>query len=277
MTAASSPYVARVNNGGNFCGHTPDSPRLELVKPVTGAGKKLPGILTVLQERIRRYYSAPNVLPSLRNANRSRKGRQQRSERREACLVLLNAIVVHTDLVSLRCGIPTSAGFLSLTLDYLVEFTGLNYRRAERAMADLKRANLLTVSQPRQLKEDGTWRGLAGVKAVNKLLFTVFGLGRRLQHEKVRASKRLAKKVKKAGGTLTGWARSALVMGRDKEPKRTGAPAATKPAITDTPQYQHARLDLLMALKQAYPEHSAQEINAEADRILQSKFRANSV
>ncbi|MCD2872153.1 hypothetical protein [Pseudomonas aeruginosa] len=61
-------------------------------------------------------------------------------------------------------------------------------------MADLKRANLLTVNQPRQLNEDGSWRGLAAVKAVNKHLFTAFGLGRRLGHERDRASKRLAKK-----------------------------------------------------------------------------------
>ncbi|MGP5470251.1 hypothetical protein ACTXNP_28765, partial [Pseudomonas helleri] len=66
-----------------------------------------PGIIIELQARIKRYFSNPNLLPSLRNANKSKKGRQMRSERREACLVLLAAIAEHMDLVSLRCGIPT--------------------------------------------------------------------------------------------------------------------------------------------------------------------------
>ncbi|WAH62203.1 hypothetical protein LZ023_40715 (plasmid) [Pseudomonas silvicola] len=263
-----------MNHGGNYCGHVPDAPRLELVKPVTTSDKQLPGILIELQERVTRYYSAPNVIPSLRNANLSKKGRQQRSERRESCLLLLRAIISRTDLVSLRCGVPTREGFMSLTLPYLVEFTGLPMRRAERAMADLKRANLITVAQPRQLQPDGSWRGLAAVKAVNRLLFTAFGLGRRLQNEKERASDRLAKKIKKAGGTLTGWARNALVLGgvaTGKAAAKTVAAAKaafTRPAQPRSEDFMRARLDLLIQLKQAYPDWDAQAINAEVDRRL---------
>lgn len=276
MALTTRTYVPRVNSGGNYCGHQPDAPRLDLVKPTTT--KTRPKILTLLQERVRRYYAAPDCLPSLRAANQSKKGRQQRSERREACLQLLSAILEFTDLTSLRCGVPTPSGFLSLTLDYLVEFTGLQPRRAERAMADLKRANLLTVNQARQLQEDGSWRGLAGVKAVNKLLFSAFGLGRRLRHERDRAAKRLAKKVAHKGGTLTGWARSALVLGglvnigggrRARPPSGGGAPPGVDPLT-----YQQARTELLIALKQAYPEMPADERNAEAERILQAKLKA---
>lgn len=265
---------------------------------VTASDKNLPGILIELIERARRYYSTPNALPSLRNANRSAKGRQQRSERREACLVLLTAIIANTDLVSLRCGIPTRQGFMSLTLDYLVEFTGLNFRRAERAMADLQRANLLTVSQPRQMKEDGSWRGLAAVKAVNRLLFTAFGLSRRLQHERERAVKRLAKKIKKVGGTMTSRARNALVIGgiltprtsspqgeHDEPPEAAPAdpPAANLVASVELratrPEqpraydeaYHRSRMELLVSLKMANPEKTAAEVNAEADRIIQAK------
>ena len=272
-------YVPRVNHGGNYCGHSPESPRLGLLKPVTGSDKTLPGILRELQERLERYYSSPNTLPSLRNANRSAQGRRMRSERREACLLLLKAIIAHTDLVSLRCGFPSKQGFISLTLDWLTDFTGLGFRRAERALADLKRANLITVSQPRQLQEDGTWKGLAAVKAVNRLLFTAFGLGRRLQHEKQRASDRLAKKVKKIGGTLTGWARNALVIGGIMAPKTESKappipsfrPSRPEEPPGDRDAYNRARLELLIALKQAHPERSAADINADADRILQEK------
>jgi len=288
-----------VNHGGNYCGHSPESPRLGLVKDVASPGKSLPGILTELQERIKRYYSKPAVMPSLRNANQSAKGRQQRSERREACLLMLSAIVSFTDLVSLRCGVPTKNGFMSLTLDYLVEYTGLHMRRAERAMADLKRANLITCSQPRQLKDDGTYRGLAAVKAVNKLLFAAFGLVKRLQHETQRATARLAKKIKKAGGTMTSWARNMLVIEGVKAPKPTKAsggdqprPTVAKaatgiaaafrspqipkaiPAGADAQTYAKARAELAIAIKLADPSKTAAEVNAEADQILRQRYTA---
>jgi hypothetical protein len=261
-------YTPRENSGGNFCGHQPDAPRLELVKPTTN--KTRPKILTELQSRIRQYYRAPRYIPSLNAANGST--RQQRSERREACLLLQNAILEYTDLASLRCGVPTSAGFISLTLDYLVQYTGLNIRRAERAMADLKKANLITVSQPRQLKEDGTWRGLAAVKAVNPLLFTAFGLHERLKHERDRATKRLAKKAAKTGSNLTGWSRNKLVIGKPSTSRRGAEPGL--PRGIDRQTYEQARAELLIALKATYPGMPPDERNAEAERILSNKLRA---
>ena len=204
------PYVPRVNAGGNYCGHSPDAPRLALVKPTTF--KNRPKILLRLQEEIEQYYRSPNRLPSLNAANGSK--RQQRSERREACLLALKAILEYTDLTSLRCGIPSSGGFVSLTLNFLAEYTGMGMRRMERAIADLKSSNILTVAQPRQLQEDGSYKGLAAVKAVNSLLFGAFGLLKWLKHEKDRSSERLAKKAKKEGGTLGQWSRSALLIGR---------------------------------------------------------------
>ncbi len=268
MAIAAHAYIPRTNQGGNFCGHQPNAPRLELLRPTTA--KKRPGILTELQRRVRQYYGAPRYIPSLNAANGSK--RQQRSERREACLLLLNAILEFTDLASLRCGVPTSGGFISLTLDYLVRYTGLTMRRAERAMADLKRANLLTVSQPRQLQEDGSWRGLAAVKAVNALLFTAFGLYERLRHERDRATKRLAKKALKGGGNLTGWARNKLVIGKHSTNRH--APEFGLPRGIDQQTYEKARTELLIAIKMAYPDMPPGERNAEAERILRSKLRA---
>lgn len=262
-------YTPRANRGGNFCGHQPDAPRLALVKPTTG--KNRPKILTELQARVRQYYRAPRYIPSLNSANGSK--RQQRSERREACLLLLSAILEYTDLASLRCGVPTSSGFISLTLDYLVQYTGLHMRRAERAMADLKRANILTVSQPRQLLDDGSWRGLPAVKAVNPLLFAMFGFAERLNHERERATKRLVKKAARLGGTLTTWARNALVIGKRKQALRRASESRLPPGI-DVQTYQQARTELLIALKSTYPDMPPDECNAEADRVLRNKLRA---
>lgn len=268
MSALARAFVPRVNSGGNFCGHQPDAPRLELVRATTN--KTRPKILAELQRRVRQYYSAPRYIPSLNAANGSK--RQQRSERREACLLLLNAILEFTDLASLRCGVPSSNGFISLTLDYLVQYTGLNMRRAERAIADLKRANLLTVSQPRQLQDDGSWRGLAAVKAVNALLFTAFGLHERLKHERDRATKRLAKKAVRSGGTLTGWSRNKLVIGKPSTSSRGTEPGL--PRGIDQQTYAQARTELLIALKQTYPNMPPGERNAVAEQILRNKLRA---
>ena len=59
--------------------------------------------------------------------------------------------VTNSNVASLRVGIPTKDGFLNLTVDYFVEQTGMTLKRVERALADLKTAGLITVSQPHQL------------------------------------------------------------------------------------------------------------------------------
>ncbi len=272
MSVKKRAYVPRVNGGGNFCGHRPDAPRLDLVKPTTD--KQRPKILATLQERIRQYFNSPRCIPSLNSANGSK--RQQRSERREACLVLMGAVIEHTDLTSLRCGIPTQQGFLSLTLEYLVQYTGLGMRRAERAMADLKKANLLTVKQARQLLEDGSWRGLAAVKAVNRHLFSAFGLEVQLMHEQRKAVERLTNKVAKVGGSIASWARNKMVLGQpsSKRATRSSTPFTGRPAGMDPITYEHAKVEITMALKTAHPNMTAAECNAEAERIIRGKLRA---
>lgn len=276
MSINTRTYVPRVNNGGNFCGHQPDAPRLELVKPSTLNNR--PKILQRLQEEVRQYYRSPSRLPSLNAANRSK--RQQRSERREACILVLNAILEYTDLASLRCGVPTSSGFQSLTFEFLAQFTGMGLRRIERAVADLKFGNILTVSQPRQLQEDGSYKGLAAVKAVNSLLFGAFGLLKWLKHERQRASERLAKKARKQGGNLGQWSRSALAIGRmlvigkrthDGLPRRS-APGASAPPRVDAETYGRMLNDLVMALKQEDPTRDGAECRRIAEAILTKKL-----
>jgi hypothetical protein len=276
MSVKKRAYVPRVNSGGNFCGHHPDAPRLELVKPSTL--KNRPKILGRLQEEVQQYYRSPSRLPSLNAANRSK--RQQRSERREACILVLNSILEYTDLTSLRCGVPTSSGFQSLTFEFLAQFTGMGLRRIERAVADLKIGNILTVSQPRQLQEDGSYKGLAAVKAVNSLLFGAFGLLKWLKHERQRASERLAKKAKKQGGNLGQWSRSALAIGRmlvvgkrthDGLPRR-GSPAASSPPRVDAETYGRMLNDLVLALKQEDPTRDGATCRQIAEAILTKKL-----
>jgi len=166
-------YVPRANLGGNFCGHNPRNPRFTLTRPAKTGKGGIPPVLTLCAERLQDYYHRPRqVIPSLDLANDS--ARQQRSERREACVLLLTALLKYTDLASLRVGIPTPDGFLNLTVDYLATQTGMARKRAERALADLKASGLVTLSQPRTQQPDGSWKGLAAIKAISRHLFAIF-------------------------------------------------------------------------------------------------------
>ncbi|MFK5950679.1 MAG: hypothetical protein QM500_18155 [Methylococcales bacterium] len=123
--------------------------------------------------------------------------RQQRSCRRQACVRILTVLLKYTDLASLRVGFPTADGFVNMTMDYLVNETGLTSRRAERAMRDLKRGQLISIFQPRELKENGEYKGLPAVRCVSRDLFGIFNLLPMLKREQAKAVKRLRRKAEK--------------------------------------------------------------------------------
>ena len=297
---ASHPYTPRINEGGNFCGHYPFAPRLELKAPIkhpldpefkrlretawayennVPAKPKggIPLVLALLIERIPQYYSRPRgTIPSLDLANGS--DRQQRSERREACICIMAAFLKYLDVSSLRVGIPTKEGFFNFTVKYLAKSTHMSLKRCERAIKDLKRAGLITVSQPRELQPDGSWRGLAAVKAVNKALFEVFGLGEMLKKERDKASKRLKAKSdqwrRDSDGkpNRAGVARMSLLIGGASEEKPKPKPKSVAPPNPRIEFEQKKLLSILAAkFKEEHPEWgSAQCFEAaeiEANRM----------
>ncbi len=180
---------------GNGCGHDPENPRF--FKPPEKHSAR-PGVLRQLALKIREYYADPRkTIPSLDLANGS--DRQQRSERREACLALLGCIIHYTDLVTLRVGIPQADGSMAgLTMPFLAEHSGLSERRAERAIRDLKAAGIVTVHEICAKLEDATYKGFAAIRTVTAKLFSIFGLGRWLLHERRRAKERRDRKDEKA-------------------------------------------------------------------------------
>ena len=180
---------------GNRCGHDPENPRW-FSPPARHA--KRPGVLRKLIERIRGYYAAPaKILPALNAVNAS--DRQQRSERREACLDLLGSLLHYTDLVTLRVGIPQPDGSVKgLTMEYLAEISGLGLRRAERAIHDLAAAGIVSIHPLAQRLEDCAYKGFAAIRALSRALFDAFGLGQWLRHERDKASARRRKQAKKA-------------------------------------------------------------------------------
>jgi len=277
----------RVNAGGNYCGHQPEDPRIGLTEPVRQGKGGIPGVLTKLMERLVRYYYHPWVIPSLNLANGS--NRQQRSERREACLSTLWAILKYTDLVTLKVGVPTADGsFMSLTVRYLAKQTGLPQRRVERALGDLKTAGIVGVHPRCEMRPDGSYKGHAAIKTVSKLLFAAFGLGVRLGFERKRAAKRLQKKQRqqqKAPANKTASARRNLtaraaldsagsaLKGLGGKPK--GVRREDRSGEITAEEIEKRRQAQLLAVeyKQANPTWTATECREAAEKAIQARWR----
>lgn len=178
---------------GNRCGHNPDAPRF-FVTPEKHSNRPL--ILRRVIEAIQTYYRRPDTLPTLNSANKS--SRQQRSERREACISLLACILHYTDLTTLRVAIPQPNGTTAgLTMPYMAALAALGERRAERAIHDLKAAGIITVHPICEKLDNARYKGLAAIRTVSKQLFAALGLGRWLAHERRRAAERQAQKTEK--------------------------------------------------------------------------------
>jgi len=179
---------------GNNCGHSPNTPRW--FEPPEKHTR--PHIIKSLIDGIKGYYKEPvALLPSLNLSNGS--DRQQRSERREACISVLGCLVHYLDLATLRIGIPQAdQSFKGITMPFIAEKCSLTLRRTERAVADLVVAALITVYPLCEKLEDATYKGYAAIRTINKKIFTVFGLGGRLKYERDKAAARTRKKERKS-------------------------------------------------------------------------------
>ncbi|ALK35150.1 hypothetical protein [Burkholderia plantarii] len=155
-----------------------------------------PRLLRELKLRLGRYLDTPQAwLPALNAANGSR--RQQRSERRVACVQLVRALVKFCDLSTLRVAVPSKGAWIDFTLPYLAEQAGLPVRRAERALRDLVTARLVKSRPQCELqvdKQGPRYRGLAAIRYLSPALFEQFGLGKWLRHERTRAHLRVQRR-----------------------------------------------------------------------------------
>ena len=192
--------------GGNKCGHVPEKPRWFSPPPK----HTRPKIITKAIEKIQQYYFEPSAtIPSLNLANDSE--RQQRSERREACIDVLGCILHYLDLATMRVGVPQNDdSFKGISMPFIAERTGLTLKRAERAMHDLVKSGLVTVYPLCEKISDTVYKGYAAIRTISKKLFTLFGMGGRLKYEREKASARQRKRSRKE--ELKGKARIDLLI-----------------------------------------------------------------
>lgn len=210
--------MPRVNAGGNFCGHSPDAPRF-FSAPEKHA--KRPEILRRAQVAIQGYFRKPGTLPLLNAVNQSE--RQQRSERREACIDILACILHYTDLVTLRVAIPQADGSTAgLTMPYLATLSGLGERRAERAIHDLKKSGIITVHPICVKLTDTVYKGLAAIRTVSRHLFTALGFHDWLRHEQRKAQERRLSKLEKKRRKALAHVQMGINAANLDKPERTG-------------------------------------------------------
>lgn len=200
---------------GNNCGHRPEAPRW--FDPPHRHTR--PKIITRIVAEIRRYYRDPAAtIPSLNLANGS--DRQQRSERREACLSVLGCLLHYLDLATLRVGIPQNdTSFAGISMPFIAEKSGLTLKRAERAVRDLVRAGIVTVHPLCEKISDTVYKGYAAIRTVSSKLFALFGMSGRLRYERDKASARLKKRARKE--EAKGRAKIDLLLASGEVPKQT--------------------------------------------------------
>lgn len=191
-------YIPRVNNGGNYCGHNPANPQRSLAEPLP---EKFPYVLAELMRRLADYLDNPQKIPTLNRLPWSR--RRHRSEGREACLLVMLAILRYTDLVTLTVGVPTEGGLGTMSIDTLAKKAGLSVSRAARAVARWQAAGVLTV---KRLPPDaeGAPSTLPAIKAVSAKLWGMFGLLRKLGEVRPIISAKIAREGRKLSRKIMG-------------------------------------------------------------------------
>lgn len=157
------PTFGARRNGSRYktkCDHDPAKPRLQMVRPIK---RGMPPIIYKLIDRCQRIYTHPHEFAeySFKWLSKAR-----RSQRREAIVLVNQALFYRMDIASRRVGqpIPGTPYLMGLPVEQIAAWTGLSLSRTRRALWDMARATYQSTSldkrgrrcppQPRELKED---------------------------------------------------------------------------------------------------------------------------
>jgi len=182
----------------NSFGHDRCNPVFLSVEPVQKGGRppvltRLAGRLPQLYEMLTRAQWRGIISFSVSRARRTPRQRQMYSQRREAVVRLLQAMVTSLDLktMAILCPDGRTGRLEAVTLAWLAKRAGLGLKRADRAMADIESMGLVFVKQRRERSQDGECRSKAAIRRVSKLLFSVLGLGDELDKARKHKNNRL--------------------------------------------------------------------------------------
>ena len=277
-------YVPRVNNGGNYCGHNPAGPALDIARPETS--RRRPKILDALHANVARFYSNPSLLPNVRWCPISRDGRgydrrrSMRSERREAVIQILRAAVHFVDLVTLHLGRPTPAGFAWATKAQMRKLTSLGEKRFDRALRDLRESRIVRIyerSKPLPFV-DGEFRAEPAIKIFSQHLFGAFGLSDWFEKEKEKAvQRRQAQKSQQQRDKPSGAARARVGLVLDGLVAKIGR-ISSRPTSATQGISAEQRSEILrerglaiLDMKMANPDADAATISREVDRAFKTR------
>ena len=204
---------------GNRCGHDRSVLRFHLLHLPSEANPARPALITKAIGKVRHYFLNPrdpawDVLSQSERQHRlarqiaaigpktpqgqrlearSLRWRQQRSERREALILVLGLLFSYTDIATLTVAVPHGGDWLGLSVPWIAAHTGLSPSRAKRAIATLARAKLLTnTGRGRQFdRKRRCWvgAGWGPVRRFSYRLIRALGLEVAWQHAQRKARK----------------------------------------------------------------------------------------
>lgn len=154
----------------NYCDHVPCSPKLFVIPPDHKPRAK---IVQETDKKLRDAYRKPkSSLKTLQFHDES--GHQVKSQRREACIALLQAMNHYQDDSTGRIGRSMGDGtFRDINLGKISKYAGLNVRRAKRALGDIKRSGYMKITrQYAQDEETGKYHGLPSIRSFLPKFFT---------------------------------------------------------------------------------------------------------
>lgn len=174
---------------GNRCGHDPRKPNLSLFS-IPKTARDIPFAMKTLINGVKRYFDSPHLLPTLFNLTGKRNNdgslRSNRSEAREAEMLIMAALIHCTDFSSMRVGTPTDDDeFKPRSCVELAKMCGLAVkigddwhpsRRFWRGFTRLKRAGAFDVFETYVIKSDGSKRARPAVKLINEDFLVSLGV-----------------------------------------------------------------------------------------------------
>lgn len=247
-------------NFGNHCGHIPLEPRFFNSPPFH---KKRPTILNKAISSLETVYrKSKQFMNKLCTTHPN--GRYVRSERREAVIVVSQVLMHYVHLSSLRIGFYTSWDkFKNLTLNTIIQKSGLNESRVKRAIKDLIKAGYLKVTRQYLKDEDeNVTQGFPSIREVSPLFFHDLGMdmGKLALARDWKRKKEEKEQAKEGFKKLRGFVR--------------GVSSFTKKIVSKViPQeYKPLSKDIISKALQIYkddPSRSLQDITKELQRQLE--------